>query len=48
MLANLKAHLYQVSARSRTFGLRSADRVLDGCGLIPPKGGHHYGPRQSA
>jgi len=28
--------------------LRPADRVLDGCGLIPPKGGHHHGPRQSA
>jgi hypothetical protein len=28
--------------------LRPADRVLDSCGLIPPKGGHHHGPRQSA
>jgi YD repeat-containing protein len=29
-------------------GLRPADRVLDGCGLIPLKGGHHHGLRQSA
>jgi hypothetical protein len=28
--------------------LRPADRVIDGCGLIPPKGGHHHGPRPSA
>jgi transposase len=32
----------------RSFGLRPADRVIDGCGLIPLKGGHHHGPRQSA
>ena len=29
-------------------GLRPADRVIDGCGLIPPKGGHHHGPRSRA
>jgi hypothetical protein len=29
-------------------GVRPADRVLDSRGLIPPKGGHHHGPRQSA
>jgi hypothetical protein len=33
---------------SWNFSLRPADRILDGCGLIPPKGGHHHGPRQSA
>jgi hypothetical protein len=30
------------------WGVRPANRVLDGRGLIPPKGGHHHGPRQSA
>jgi hypothetical protein len=25
-----------------------ADRVLDGRGVMPPKGGHNHGPRQSA
>ncbi len=28
--------------------VRPADRVLDGRGLIPPKGGHNHGPWQSA
>ena len=28
--------------------VRPADRVLDGRGVIPPKGGHHHGPGQSA
>src|SRR5262245_13692831 len=28
--------------------LRPADRVLDDRGVIPPEGGHHHGPRQSA
>src|SRR5262249_11486364 len=34
--------------RQGLVGLRAADRVMDGCGLIPPKGGHYHGPRQSA
>ena len=35
-------------SRALTFRVRPADRVIDGYGLIPPKGGHHHGPRQSA
>jgi hypothetical protein len=28
--------------------VRPPDRVIDGRGLMPPKGGHHHGPWQSA
>ena len=32
----------------RLEGVRPANRVLDGRGLIPPKGGQPHGPRQTA
>jgi arylsulfatase len=34
--------------KTQYFGVRPADRVIDGCGVIPAKGGHHHGPRPSA
>ena len=43
----LSEPLTEAAARLGEKGVRPTNRVLDGRGVIPPKGGHTYGPWQN-